>query len=269
MTKKIRKPKSTSPPVEEHTRLGRFNHELEELLSACPKCSVEFVNTGMIPDYPCADCLPKLERLLAWAEGGSYTDAAEPLIAEALHITEPKARALELMRIRAGVLRCMLSTQGLLGGSKDFAISLPIVKRLDSLIEIAQLEQGSDKFAKGKKKAPPPPSRTLAERLGAKPDARAAFDKMLLADGFTDTSGRYVRKGRKGKAEVLATWDAVVSHYGLEGFGSDGRALAQALMHYLDGFTISERPQRLREDRKGSAYQRALKSALDVLRTKR
>jgi hypothetical protein len=89
------------------------------------------------------------------------------------------------------------------------------------------------------------PVRTLAERLDAKPGARAAFDEMLQADGFTDASKVYVRKGRKGKGPLLATWEAVAAHFMLEGFGNDGKGLAAALMEYLPGLSIGQ-PRKLR-----------------------
>jgi hypothetical protein len=98
--------------------------------------------------------------------------------------------------------------------------------------------------AKAVAKSTPPP-RTLAERLDAKPGARAAFDEMLQADGFTDASKVYVRKGRKGKGPLLATWEAVAAHFMLEGFGNDGKGLAAALMEYLPGLSIGQ-PRKLR-----------------------
>ena len=118
--------------------------------------------------------------------------------------------------------------------------------------------------AKAVAKSTPPP-RTLAERLDAKPGARAAFDEMLQAYGFTDASGHYVRKGRKGKGPLLATWEAVAAHFMLEGFGNDGKALAFALMEYLPGLSIGL-PRKLRSsfdyrDQKGRCERHLKESA--------
>jgi hypothetical protein len=87
--------------------------------------------------------------------------------------------------------------------------------------------------------------RSLAQRLDAKPGAREAFDEILRLDGFADDEGNYVRKGRKGKSEVLATWEAVAAHFMLEGFGKDGNGLAAALVKYLPGLTMGP-PRKLR-----------------------
>lgn len=135
-----------------------------------------------------------------------------------------------------------------------------LVKSLAHWVEHSTEGKALNGTFKAESIKPPPMRHTLAERLDAKHGARAAFDEMLLADGLTDSEGNFVRKGRKGRSEVLATWDAVVSFFPLEGFGTDNKALRKALMDYLPSFTIGERPSKLRNESKLTAYGKALSS---------
>lgn len=107
---------------------------------------------------------------------------------------------------------------------------------------------------------------TLAERLeAALPGARQAFDEMLLIDGFTNKAGVYVGPKRKGKAGILANWDAVVEAFKVEGYPQHGGALAVALEDYISGLRIDKRISRLRDDQ---PYRLKLKAAKIYLRGK-
>ena len=117
-------------------------------------------------------------------------------------------------------------------------------------------------MGKPKDKPTPPPTRTIAERLDAKPGAREAFDTMLLIDGSTNKDGQWILTGRKGRAEVVAAWDAVVEIFGVEGYAKEeksDKAFSAALREYIPGLTIGDRPNKLRNTSKQSAYTKARK----------
>jgi hypothetical protein len=117
-----------------------------------------------------------------------------------------------------------------------------------------------------------PPLRTMAERLDAKRGAREAFDNMLLIDGSTNKDGQWILTGRKGRAEVVAAWDAVVEIFGVEGYAKEeksDKALSAALREYIPGLTIGERPNKLRNTSKGSAYAKAWVSCERYLKERR
>ncbi len=116
---------------------------------------------------------------------------------------------------------------------------------------------------KVKATAPPP---TLAERLeAALPGARQAFDEMLLIDGFTNKAGEYVGPERKGKAGIIANWDAVVEAFGVEGYPEHGGKLSVALGDYIPGLNIDKRTSRMRDDQ---PYRLKLKHAKAYLKSK-
>jgi hypothetical protein len=114
--------------------------------------------------------------------------------------------------------------------------------------------------------------RTLAERLAALPGAREAFDTMLFIDGYTTEAGEWKLASRKGRAEVVAAWDAVVEIFGVEGYAKEeksDKALSAALREYIPGFTISERPNKLRITSNGSTYTKARASCERYLKERR
>jgi hypothetical protein len=119
---------------------------------------------------------------------------------------------------------------------------------LEQWLEEARNAPTSAKSPANAKAMPTAPIRlrSLAERLDAVPGAREAFDTMLRMDGLTNDAGHYVLKSRKGKGGVLAAWDAIVQHFGVEGFGKDDAALSDALMGYIDGFKVQRRIGKLR-----------------------
>lgn len=122
------------------------------------------------------------------------------------------------------------------------------------------------------KPTPPPPLRTMAERLDAKRGAREAFDTVLLIDGSTNKDGQWILTGRKGRAEVVAAWDAVVEIFGVEGYAKEEKSdktLSVALREYIPGLTIGERPNKLRNTSKGSAYAKAWVSCERYLKERR
>ena len=83
---------------------------------------------------------------------------------------------------------------------------------LEQWLEVACNAPTSAPFTGDAKDKPAAPSklRTLAERLDAKLGAREAFDTMLLIEGSTTEAGEWKLESRKGRAEVVAAWDAVV-----------------------------------------------------------
>jgi hypothetical protein len=109
---------------------------------------------------------------------------------------------------------------------------------------IAKAEKQADDAVIGEDVVPA--VRSLAQRLDAKPGAREAFDEFLLRDGFTDDQGNYVSNCRKGKGEIIATWDVVSEFFKVEGFGKDHEALQLALIKYIKGLSIGS-PRKLRD----------------------
>jgi hypothetical protein len=125
------------------------------------------------------------------------------------------------------------------------------VERIDRAIAamevgtvIAKAEKQADDAVIGEDVVPA--VRSLAQRLDAKPGAREAFDEFLLRDGFTDDQGNYVSNCRKGKGEIIATWDVVSEFFKVEGFGKDHEALQLALIKYIKGLSIGS-PRKLRD----------------------
>lgn len=118
--------------------------------------------------------------------------------------------------------------------------------------------------ANAKRKTPNVP--TLAERLeAALPGAKQAFDEMLLIDGFTNKAGEYVGPQRKGKAGIIANWDAVVEAFKVEGYPEHGGKLAVALGDYIPGLKIDKRTSRMRDDQ---PYRLKLKHAKAYVKSK-
>lgn len=114
--------------------------------------------------------------------------------------------------------------------------------------------------------------RTMAERLNAVSGAREAFDTGLLRDGIMNEAGQCILKSRKGKAQIIAAWDAVVQIFEVNGYppGLKGdEELSDALMGYIHGLRIGKRLSNSRNDSKKSAYGKALKSWRDFLSERR
>lgn len=154
-------------------------------------------------------------------------------------------------------------------GEAPTYIDIPRMQRSqveDAAILIRTMRKWLEEQRKAKTKRISLKVPTLAERLeAALPGARQAFDEMLLIDGFTNKAGVYVGPKRKGKAGILANWDAVVEAFKVEGYPQHGGALAVALEDYISGLRIDKRISRLRDDQ---PYRLKLKAAKIYLRGK-
>lgn len=239
----------------------RAQRELDALFLNCPKCKEDY-HGGLIPEFPCAECAPKLERLMGWWTGGLYDTHVKPVIAEVLKSGTAQERITKLKQIRDGIVGCELDTQLHAGLSKDYATTLPIVQYINVLIAHQTDEPMATVKVIAERTAQSPAPRTIAERLDAVPDARKAFDAMLRIDGFANDAGQYVLKSRKGKGGILANWDAVVERFGIEGYAHDA-GLSEALCEYLPGLAVQRRIGKLRE---GNVYKDGLRSARAYLK---
>lgn len=231
----------------------RFERAVGEILLNCPKCHADYHTTGLIPEYPCNECTPQLERVMRWQHERAYGPHAEAFIKEAQGISDPKRRVEQLKMIRAGIMKCALEIQSGATLSKDFARTLPLVQRIDLLIETDGLQGIWKSTTKPMESEAPKP---LKDRFRSADQYRRFMD-LLAEHRIVDAGGSFL-SGHGQKSRLWGAYEGASENpSALFSIGTDAEIVATLNAAFPSLRLSASRPQDLRGT-KGHTTMRSL-----------